>query len=192
MTAGRTLFPAESVEHVAFASEHAQEEDIARLLEHWSSLRQGASMPRKDALDPAKFGPILTTVTIQERLAHDNYRIRLFATMLTERLGRDATGENYLDLVPEAARESMKMVNADCLNGPCVYLLQQKTSGGGGLVLNLEFAVLPLADTDGQPRFILTGLRSLGGSTTRLRGLENFGGELSQVETIGVKRLSLD
>lgn len=74
--AADNLFPVDRVEHVAFAPTQAREADIERLLEHWSSLRQGASLPRKEALDPAAFGPILPNVTILEQLAPDNYRTR--------------------------------------------------------------------------------------------------------------------
>lgn len=184
-------FSLDQIQHVPFAPEEAREGDIARLLQYWASIRGEAVLPCKDDLDPGQFGPILSAVTILERLASDNFHIRLFATMMTERYGRDATGENHIETLPKSLREPTQLMYADCLDTPSAWLLHLKLKKQEGLTLEAEVANLPLADRNGEAKFILTANRSPGGPGSSGRLVDSFDGDWTNIETLGVKRLQL-
>lgn len=126
-------------------------------LDNWRALQAGAGgVPPKAAFDPTRIPALLPQVVLYERRARDDFHIRLIGTAVVERIGREATGANVLELIaPEASGLVAQILNR-VLDAPCGHASVVEDVYPSGRRQRVEVLRLPLADADGVPRFIVS------------------------------------
>jgi hypothetical protein len=117
------------------------------LIDHWRTLRKDASMPPRQALDPAAIAEILTQVFLLGRSGPD-LPFRLAGGLLTDLHGRGLRGDGFLELwgAPSRApaREAVLCAMRD--REPVVVYADAGAAGG---VLGLEILLAPLSGPAG-------------------------------------------
>jgi hypothetical protein len=133
---------------------------LAKMLDHWLDMSAAAcgATPRRGDLDPAAIPTLLRHLQIHQREADGRFRCRLSGTAIVQQLGRDATG-SYLDeaIRPEAVAGRMRVFNRALETGmPVVYSGVIEIPGRG--MKAYQRLMLPLADAEGRPVFVLSAM----------------------------------
>ena len=130
---------------------------LAKMLDHWCAMKAEAhGAPRRGALDPSAIPTLLRHLQIHQREADGRFRCRLSGTAIVQQLGRDATGA-YLDeaIRPEAVAGRMRIFNRALETGmPVSYSGVMEVPGKG--MKAYQRLLLPLADAQGKPSFVLS------------------------------------
>lgn len=131
---------------------------LVGMLEHWRAMSEaaGGGTPRRGDLDPAAIPTLLRHLQIHQREANGRFRCRLSGTAVVQQLGRDATG-TYLDeaIRPEAVSGRTRIFNRALETGmPVVYSGVMEVPGRG--MKAYQRLLLPLADAQGKPSFVLS------------------------------------
>lgn len=130
---------------------------LAKMLDHWCGLSDAAGgTPKRSELDPAAIPTLLRHLQIHQREANGRFRCRLSGTAIVQQLGRDATG-TYLDeaIRPETVAGRMRIFNRALETGmPVVYSGVMEVPGKG--MKAYQRLLLPLADAQGKPCFVLS------------------------------------
>jgi len=136
---------------------------MAALLDHWCALRAGADgrMPPRRAVDPLAVPKLLQHLMIQEREASGRYRWRLTGTAVAAQLGGNMAGRYLDEVIPAESLAARMRLLSQVLDGgrPTLYV-------GYAVLPRREYKalrrlILPLADNDGRPAFVLSLLRFL-------------------------------
>ncbi len=126
-------------------------------LDNWRALRHGSGrIPPKTAFDPTRIPALLPQVVLYERRARDDFHIRLIGTAVVERIGREATGANVLELIAAEARGLVAQILNRVLDAPCGHASVVEDVYPSGRRQQVEVIRLPLADADGTARFIVS------------------------------------
>lgn len=129
----------------------------AAFLDSWRALQGGAAaVPCKSTFDPTRFRALLPHLVLYERRAPDDFHIRLIGTTVVERIGREATGDNVLDLIAPDSRAVMAATLNRVLDVPCGHAAVVEDAYPSGRRQQVEIVRLPLADEAGTPRFIVS------------------------------------
>lgn len=130
---------------------------LAKMLDHWCGMKaQAHGTPRRGALDPSAIPALLRHLQIHQREANGRFRCRLSGTAIVQQLGRDATGA-YLDeaIRPEAVAGRTRIFNRALETGmPVAYSGVMEVPGKG--MKAYQRLLLPLADAQGKPSFVLS------------------------------------
>lgn len=130
---------------------------LAKMLDHWCAMSDLASgTPKRSDLDPSAIPTLLRHLQIHQRETNGRFRCRLSGTAVVQQLGRDATGA-YLDeaIRPEAVAGRTKIFNRALETGmPVVYSGVMEVPGRG--MKAYQRLLLPLADAQGKPCFVLS------------------------------------
>lgn len=75
-----------------------------RVANYWLSLWRGNDLPLRADFKPRDVADQLPSIGIFDVIPDKSVRCRLFGSMLTQGIGRDLTGEDWLALTPEPQR----------------------------------------------------------------------------------------
>lgn len=176
----------------AFAAERGVTGDLSQLSpcartlhDYWWTLSRRGGIPRRTCFDPIRVVPILPHLGICERRSDDDWFIRLAGTAVAQRLGRDVTGRNYLDLVAPAVRERTALAIACVIGWPCGVRSIRCSRATTGRLVAVETLGLPLRAPDGEARLVVWTNFVLKDET------ENREGELVDGEVLAVEYLDI-
>lgn len=133
--------------------------------DYWRSLRGEALMPARADFHPATAVRFLRDIVLLEATCDGtrNLRIRVAGEGYTELVGRNVSGLNHLDFVPEwlhaDAIESARLM----MQTPCGLWQISPAHLSRGYTRLLEITALPLAPADGVTPFILCHVRKIEG-----------------------------
>ncbi len=138
------------------------------LIEEWRARREGARLPRRTALSPAAFGPLLPQIFVLG-LDAGGERLRLAGGLLHDLHGRELRGVLFSSLWAGLDRPRVLAALADGRRLARPVLLRAQGVTAEGHALALEIPVCPLiGPTDAADRAI--GLYQPAGLTARLGG----------------------
>ena len=126
------------------------------MLRYWSAAREGEAMPRRPAFDPLRFPELMPLMQMHERKDGGRYLCRVSGTEIVAAFGYESTGR-YLDELVVPEHLSSRTALFDQVLGDGLPLLYD-----GRLVVpdrdwkRFQRLLLPLADAQGQPRFLLS------------------------------------
>ena len=133
------------------------------LLEYWDAIRGTRLVPSRRDISPAAIPKLLPNVFMTEVRGPRDLRLRLVGTAHRDRLGRETTGSDALEELPEIYRESRAYMFWQVVNRPCAYY-------GTGLMDSVsaniphEVLILPLSSAiEGDPMMLLGIMMPLGG-----------------------------
>lgn len=86
---------------------------------YWSSLPKRDFVPDRKDFDPSFSPESLPSFVILEVVDSENVRFRLVGTGEVERYGREVTGLNYLDFVPDWRRATASAAFHAVITHPC-------------------------------------------------------------------------
>jgi hypothetical protein len=134
-------------------------EAVRRVIGHYFAVHSTAAVPSRLAIDPTKMRDILPNVILLDATVGDRFPIRLAGTGFRNRLGREITGTNWLDLIPEASRGAMASCLGTLLSQPCgAHFL---VAEGWRLDPCLEYVLLPLTSPGASATDMLFGAAAL-------------------------------
>ena len=123
-----------------------QSAQIRFFADYWNALRGDRLMPSRADIDPGDLKPILANLAILEVQAPDRSIFRLCGTGLSRLLGFEATGRNYIDLMPEWQRRRRGYQAWSAVRHPCGAALVRKMVfpyGGEDILEALACPVMP-------------------------------------------------
>lgn len=127
-----------------------------RFMDYWLGKLEGERMPRKGEIDPTEIPRLLPDLVVYERLASDNFRIRLAGTAVVRRLSMDPTHCNVLDLLAKSSRMPARNALNRVLDEPCVHVSRVRDHYPSGREAIVEVLRLPLRADDDEVRFIIS------------------------------------
>lgn len=89
------------------------------LLRAWLGWRGQGVLPALADVRPEDIGRALSCMIVLEVEARDRIMIRLAGTQFLDVLGREITGENFVDLAPPAQRETRMEHYSNYVSYPC-------------------------------------------------------------------------
>jgi hypothetical protein len=132
------------------------------LLEAWSHLPRQDGVPPRASFDPLSVARILPVISLVQRIAADEWRVRLAGTELERRWGRPLTGLNYADVMSAAVTAiTFREFEAIC-GQPCGSWSLRRLELRSGRRLETDTLRLPLRAGDGTVSLILTSNGELG------------------------------
>jgi hypothetical protein len=140
------------------------------LFAYWASLKAGARLPGRRALDPGRMKRLLPTVSLIDQLHGGDYRIRLAGTGLYGVYGREITGRRLGEVYAPAAadywREELAKVVRDRRPAVGVHNLGWR----GAPHLSIVWLRLPLA-ADGADVDMILGYDAVVGASPLATGI---------------------
>lgn len=124
-------------------------------LRYWTSLREGAELPLRSALDPKEMRFILGHAMILDRVRHGTVRIRLGGTAMERLMGLSVRGLPIRALFDLADRTRAVDLFEQVFDKPASLELDLISDAPGGLVTG-RMLVLPLRDAAGRISKALT------------------------------------
>lgn len=144
---------------LAEALQSVATEAVRRVIVHYFAVRGTAAVPSRRAIDPTKLRDILPNVILIDAAGGERFPIRLAGTGFRNRLDREITGTNWLDLMPEASRGAMASCLGTLLSQPCgAHFL---VAEGWRLDPCLEYVLLPLTSPGATSADMLFGAAAL-------------------------------
>jgi hypothetical protein len=123
---------------------------------HAATDRPGnAFVPLRTAFNPMKIHRLLPYIFIVEWKSEDFLEVRLSGTALDDAAGKSLKGSNYLDLYPPGERQFFAQLIGALTHHPCGLLMNRRIEQPSGYMHTLQSLSLPLADSDGKPRYIV-------------------------------------
>ncbi len=89
--------------------------------EYWWSLNREVpdGIPTRSMIDPSRIKPLLPYLLLHDLAEPGRSMIRLVGTAITQRIGFDPTGRDYLELVNESRRQSAYRQLITIAEHPC-------------------------------------------------------------------------
>ncbi len=129
--------------------------ETRRLFEYWRSLqRDDCLVPDRARFDPAAITDILSLILLMQRESADMLRLKIMGTRVVERMGRDLTGINFLDVFGPNGRDDRREVFNAILDRPALLVFENVIRVKSGGTIPSEGIFLPLS-VDGEPRQIV-------------------------------------
>lgn len=143
-------------------------EGLAQVRAYWESLRRGAELPMRAAIDPRGLGGVLDRVFLAERIGRGLVQVRIAGSGLAEFAGMDVRGLPLSCLFAAESRPQLGVTLERVFEEPAVAEvdLGSDRSAGGGLVARL--LLLPLAD-EGGAKLVLGAVSFAPGPTARCK-----------------------
>ena len=127
-----------------------------KLLAAWRQLPRPEIVPTRVDFDPCEIAGILPVISLIERAAADEWRVRLAGTEIERRWGRDLVGLTYAEMLsPQAVEVAHCEFEAICRQ-PCGSWSLRRLVLRSGRRVQTETLRLPLRARDGQVRLILS------------------------------------
>jgi hypothetical protein len=133
------------------------------LLRAWMSLpRPDGVVPLRASFDPISIARILPVVSLVQRVAKNEWRVRLAGTELERRWGKTLTALNYADVLSaHAAAVTLREFEVMC-EQPCGSWSLRHLELHSGRRLETDTLRLPLRASDGSVSLILISNGELG------------------------------
>jgi len=132
------------------------------LLQAWTNLPRQDGVPLRASFDPISVARILPVVSLVQRIAKNEWRVRLAGTELERRWGKNLTGLNYADVLSApAAAITLREFEVIC-GQPCGSWSLRHLELQSGRRLETDTLRLPLRASDGTVSLILTSNGELG------------------------------
>lgn len=131
------------------------ESAFSSVYEYWRSKRTGHELPLTTDIDLLALIPWLPHLTLFDLLSYDEAICRFVGTAITERMGRDLTGQNVFPQQSIAMRKRTQKAYQTIINHPCGMVscyTNHYSNGIHGMVRSLH---LPLAAVQGTPPRLL-------------------------------------
>lgn len=132
---------------------------MRRLFADWLVQRGGAAMPRRTGFDPLRFPDLISSLQLHERQADGRYFCRVSGGDIVAAFGYESTGRHLDEVVLPDHLASRVALFDEALNDALPLLYE------GHLVVRardwkqFQRLLLPYADSDGTPRFLVSVLR---------------------------------
>ncbi len=124
---------------------------LAEVRGYWEGLRDGASLPRRDQIDPRGIAGALESVFLLERVAPGIARFRLAGMQINDLLGMDVRGMPLSALIdPEGRWRLASGLTTLFLNPGILEFRFEAERGIGRPALEARMLLLPLLNTRGQ------------------------------------------
>ena len=121
-------------------------------LRAWLGWRRREELPALAKVRPEDIGAALPCMLVFEPVAREHVSIRLAGTQFTDLLGREITGENFIDLAPPTQRE-MRMAHFESYQShPCGARRSADMVRASGFPISVAGIVLPVAVPDNRVR----------------------------------------
>lgn len=120
-------------------------------LRYWTSLRQGAELPRRSALDPKEMRLIIGHSMILDQVRHGTVRVRLGGQSLERLIGMDVRGLPIRAFFDLADRARALDLFARVFEEPATLELDLISDAAPGGLVTGRMLVLPLLDAAGRP-----------------------------------------
>jgi hypothetical protein len=127
-----------------------------KLLTAWLELPRPDIVPTRADFDPCAIAGILPVISLIERVAPDEWRLRLTGTEIERRWGRDLAGLTYAEFLSTQAVEVTHCEFDAICRQPCGSWSLRRLDLRSGRRLQTETLRLPLRARDGQIRLILS------------------------------------
>lgn len=115
---------------------------------YWTSLREGADLPHRSALDPKEMKTILGHSMILDRVRHGTVRVRLGGRVMQQIMGMEVRGLPMRAFFDLQDRGRAVALIEKVFDGPCSLELDLISQTDAGLVTG-RMLVLPLRDAVG-------------------------------------------
>ncbi|MBL6954454.1 MAG: PAS domain-containing protein [Alphaproteobacteria bacterium] len=114
------------------------------LLQAWIGWRGDGLFPMVDAVKPEDIGSALSCMMVLEAKARDKIMIRLAGTQFHQILGREITGENFVDLAAPHQRETRMEHYSNYVSYPCGAKWSADIVKSNGNHTSVQGIVLPV------------------------------------------------
>ena len=128
---------------------------VAKVCDHWSSLRSRHALPARGALDPGKMTDTLPHVFLAEYVSPRVARIRLCGHAVEDVMGMDLRGMPLTALFSDAARAEIMAALEQVGHGVRAILALQAEPGFGQPKMIAQLALMPLTGADGRITHVL-------------------------------------
>jgi len=127
------------------------------LFNYWLSLKGAAPAPARKAIEPRPMKAMLDEIFILDWHDRDLVSFRLAGTALCERMGRELRDMNFLALFTGDCRRTVRSLMENMMHSGDCGVLAATAETPSGMVLEVEYLLLPLTDDEGRIRMILGG-----------------------------------
>jgi hypothetical protein len=127
-----------------------------KLLAAWLRLPRADVVPARTAFDPCEIASILPIISLIERVAAEEWRVRLAGTELERRWGRTLAGLSYAEVLSAQAAEVTHCEFDAICRQPCGSWSLRRLDFRSGRRLQTETLRLPLRDKKGEVRLIVS------------------------------------
>lgn len=124
-------------------------------MDHWLSLPREGVLPLRSSFLPEKIPQLLPSLIIYEMVSPTFIKFRLAGTAVRERMGVDATGQNYLDYVSPERREKASQSFFAVVGQPCGMRVISHHGMASGQKKYLEILMLPMENDRGENPIVL-------------------------------------
>ena len=118
---------------------------------YWTSLREGADLPRRAALDPKEMRLVIGHAMILDQVRHGTVRVRLGGQLLERIMGMDVRGLPIRSFFELADRTRALDLFERVFETPATLELDLIAHAAPGGLVTARMLVLPLLDTAGRP-----------------------------------------
>ena len=127
-----------------------------KLLEAWLRLPRADVVPARADFDPCAIPGVLPVISLIERVAAEEWRVRLAGTELERRWGRNLAGLSYAEILSRQAAEVTHCEFDAICRQPCGSWSLRRLVLHSGRRLQTETLRLPLRDRKGEVRLIVS------------------------------------
>ena len=120
-----------------------------------SAQRDAARVPLRRDFNPMKIHQLLPFIYIVEWNSRDDVVIRICGTGLEERFGKSLKGANYFKFCSPDQRPFFSILVEAVIHHPCALEVSRNVEMEDGTTREFSSLNLPLADDEGNPRFIV-------------------------------------
>lgn len=118
------------------------------LSEHYVARRGDAAVMPRAAFNPAEAKALLPRLFILELHSPRNIRIRLCGTCLSDRVGRDLTGLNWLDLIAPEHRAARALAHGEMMQRRIALRAVLRCPSNMDDEMVMELLTLPMTPTN--------------------------------------------
>lgn len=147
-----------------------------KLAGQWLEAAGERMIPRKRDLRPECIGRALANILIYEYESREMIRFRLAGSAFRVIHGKELTGTNFLDLIPEAGRHAASLRLHSMIGHPCGITVVNTVRFASGRKGEFRSVGLPMTDDQGVARYSIHISEYLSGRT-----LPSYG----EVESLG-------
>lgn len=127
-----------------------------KLLAAWSRLPRSNGVPERASFDPCDISRILPVISLIERTAPNEWRVRLAGTEIERRWGRELSGLTYAEMLSSQAVEVTHCEFDAICRQPCGSWSLRHLELRSGRRLQTETLRLPLRDRRGEVNLIVS------------------------------------
>lgn len=126
------------------------------LLRYWVAAREGTMMPRRPVFDPLRFPDMMPLMQLHERKSNGRYLCRVSGTEVVAVSGHESTGRHLDEVVLPGHQASRTALFDRSLETGLPLFYDGRLMVQGREWKRLQRLLLPLADEQGVPRFLLS------------------------------------